>query len=110
MMFFLKDIALEAIGLACFVITVGLSFAAVLIDDEVVSLRNKSKWEGLDMDTVEICFYVFQGLKYALLVFSIVSEHFYEELDDIITLKLARVGVRYLEQAIRKVPDHANSM
>jgi len=80
LLFILKEVVLELIGLACFIIS-------------VISFQNKSKWGNLDMGSIEIAFYVFQGLKYFLLVFSLISEH-YEELDDLITTKLARVGVR----------------
>eukprot|EP00026_Physarum_polycephalum_P009464 Phypoly_transcript_09589.p1 GENE.Phypoly_transcript_09589~~Phypoly_transcript_09589.p1 ORF type:complete len:411 (+),score=36.61 Phypoly_transcript_09589:145-1377(+) len=79
-LFILKDVVLEAIGFAFFIVA-------------IISFQNKAKWRSLNMHAIEISFYFFQGLKYAMLVFSVVSEH-YEELDDKITHKLARFGVR----------------
>eukprot|EP01112_Ceratiomyxa_fruticulosa_P009638 TRINITY_DN2522_c0_g1_i2.p1 TRINITY_DN2522_c0_g1~~TRINITY_DN2522_c0_g1_i2.p1 ORF type:complete len:319 (-),score=55.91 TRINITY_DN2522_c0_g1_i2:44-1000(-) len=46
------------------------------------------------MRPISIAFYVFAALKYALLVFEILTEYFFEELDEKITIKLYRLGIR----------------
>lgn len=80
-MFILKEVVLEIIGFAFFIVA-------------IISLQNKTKWKSLDMHPITIAFYIVQGLKYLMLIFSVVSEHVNDELDDLITLKLSRVGVR----------------
>jgi len=60
---------------------------------EIYSFKTNN-WEGLDVAPIQIAFYIFQAIKYVMLFFFIFLEHFDEELDDKITYKFARIGVR----------------
>jgi len=77
---FVKDFLLEIIGLVMTVYTI-LGFY-------------QNDWGDLQMNQTFIAFYIFMSLKYALLIVEVLLEYKFEEIDDKITYKLARIGIR----------------
>jgi len=77
---FIFDICLELIG-----------FAFTVLEAIQIETYN---WQNLNMAEIRVAFYLFQSLKYCLFIFCIYTEHFNEELDDKITFRLARLGIR----------------
>eukprot|EP01113_Clastostelium_recurvatum_P047467 TRINITY_DN846_c0_g1_i5.p1 TRINITY_DN846_c0_g1~~TRINITY_DN846_c0_g1_i5.p1 ORF type:complete len:453 (-),score=78.73 TRINITY_DN846_c0_g1_i5:127-1485(-) len=85
--FFFKEIFLELVGLVFFIMGVvnfQLPPSAWCMTNGVC----------LDVRQIAIAFYIFGALKYALLIFEIVIGHFFKEIDEKITIRLYRIGIR----------------